>query len=134
MDEEFWLPGEQRDVRGFQFKMLPRAFRLRDKDCIDEVFRRGKALMGRTIILKFLPNQASATQIAVLVGKKISNKSTARNRIRRRLQELVRLEIDSLPHGIDLLVIARTLKLRDINFGHLMEEFRELTQRISSRS
>jgi ribonuclease P protein component len=112
--------------------MLPRASRLRAKDQIDQVFRKGRAVMGHTIILKFIQNQLSTTQVAVLVGKKISNKATARNRIRRRLQEIVRLKIDLLPSGIDLLVIARTLKLRDISFTELINEFENLSKKVLS--
>jgi len=114
--------------------MLSRKFRLRKKEEISRIFQRGSFVSGHDFVFKFLPNKSSQIRVAVIIGKKLCKSAVARNRIRRRLREVVRLNFDSLPTGFDLLVIARTLDLREINFTKLNQDFLTLVQKWISKN
>jgi ribonuclease P protein component len=115
--------------------MLKKEFRLRKKEEVDAVFRKGKVVSVDSLILKFIPNGLPHSRVAVLVGKKISNKAAQRNRIRRRLREIARMHSDKIPAGYDLLLIARSLKLREINFQEITQNFLTLiTKWINKKS
>ena len=110
--------------------MLSRKFRLRQKDDVNRVFKEGRSAASRELALKFLPNKEGKTRVVILVGKKLHKSAVARNRIRRRLREVARLNYEKLPQGIDLLVVARTVKLREMEFGELTQKYLQLVKRI----
>ncbi len=110
--------------------MLSKEFRLRKKEDVDQVYRKGKSVSVSELAFRFLPNDLESTRIAVLVGKKLSNKANQRNRVRRRLREVARLNLSKIPAGFDLLIIARDLKLREINFGDLTKLFLSVASRL----
>jgi ribonuclease P protein component len=110
--------------------LLSREFRLRSKADIGRVFRQRRFLVNRDLIIKFLPNTKSNSRVAFLVGKKIVKSAVVRNRIKRRLREVARLNLTKIPTGFDLLVIARTVRLREINFGELTQSFLYLIKKI----
>lgn len=59
------------------------------------------------LVLYAAPNEAGPSRIGVSVGKRVSRSAVARNRVRRRLREAVRLRYDDLAAGYDLLFVAR---------------------------
>ncbi len=102
--------------------MLARSLRLTEKSDVDRVFRRGRSVAGLQFAFKYLPNSTNSTRVAVLVGTKLAKKAVHRNRIKRRLREIMRLHWAKVPQGIDLLIIARDLKLRDTDYAALTEQ------------
>jgi ribonuclease P protein component len=112
--------------------MLHRKYRLTRKADVDRVFRRGRSVSGQDLALKFLPNNASASRAAVLVGTKLSKKAVHRNRIKRRLREVLRLHFERVPAGIDLLVIARSIKLRDAEFERITAAVVDLLSKVKA--
>jgi len=111
--------------------MLPQSNRLRKKEDVDRVFRRGRPVNGGLLMIKSLGSDSSTPRVAVLVGKKLEKKAVHRNRIKRRLREVIRLHIDQLPAGRDLLIVARSSKIRDISWKKLVEDTLSLLSKIS---
>lgn len=66
--------------------MLPKINRLTKKKDFDSVFKKGKSLKGDFLICKILKNSLRETRIGFIVSKKISNKATMRNKIKRRMR------------------------------------------------
>lgn len=110
--------------------MLSSKFRLCKKAEVDAVFRRGTTIAISEFAFRFLPNTLDHSRVAVLVGKKLAKRAVDRNRIRRRLREIVRTNFDRIPPRLDLLVIARELKLREINFAEVTQKFLTLAAKI----
>jgi ribonuclease P protein component len=81
--------------------------RLTKREYFDKVYRHGKSSANHQFVLyyKAQPRQASF-RFGVSVSKKLGN-AVVRNRIRRVLKEIVRLNADRLPGGYDLILIAR---------------------------
>ena len=109
--------------------MFQNRFRLRKKSEVDHVFRRGKMISGGMVLLKFMPNRVAHVRVAILVGTKISKLAVQRNRIKRRLRESLQPLLLTLP-SVDLLVVARTLKIADVHFLELTKECELLLRKL----
>ena len=79
---------------------------LRRKDDFSSIYKRGKSIGERYIVLFYKRNGLSYNRIAFLASKKVGN-SVERNRARRLMKENYRLLKDNIKSGYDLIFIAR---------------------------
>jgi ribonuclease P protein component len=86
--------------------MLAKVNRLKKKKDIEKVFEKGKGFKEDFLILKIVKNDLENSRFAFVVPRKISKKATLRNKIKRRLRELVRLKIKKIKKGMDLVLLA----------------------------
>jgi len=86
--------------------MLAEINRLKQKKDIERVFRKGENFKEDFLILKLAKNSLNRARLAFVVSQKVSKKATLRNKIRRRLSELVRFKIKKIKKGIDVVVVA----------------------------
>lgn len=84
---------------------LATKYRLRKENDIKKVFSRGKTIKGGLFFIRFLENNLSNARIAIAVSKKISNKATKRNLIKRRINEAVEKKYLQ-KNGFDILIVA----------------------------
>lgn len=95
--------------------MVGRSHRFHGHTSLNYVYKRGAMVRGVSLSLKYCPNQKRQTyRVAVVVSKKVSKHAVVRNRIRRRIYEVVRQALDehSVPH--DLVLLAYDEKLADM--------------------
>jgi len=71
-----------------------------------KILREGKSVKEDLLVLKFIKNNFKKTRFAVSVSLKISKKATLRNKIKRRLRNLLGLKLPKIKRGTDLLLIA----------------------------
>lgn len=87
--------------------MLSRRYKLkRDKD-FKKVFEKGKYCQNNFIRLKYLKNELDFNRIAVVVGAKIVKKAVERNLIKRRTEEIIRLNWQNLKRGFDVILLIQ---------------------------
>jgi len=87
--------------------MLPKENRLkRDKDFTALFSRKTKGIFGTYIGAKLKKNDLAVFRAAVVVGTKISKKAVVRNRLRRQVREVLRLNLAKLKPGYDLVLIV----------------------------
>lgn len=86
--------------------MLPRKNRLKRKKEFERVFKEGETKKEDFLFLKWLKNNLPISRFGFVVSRKISRKATQRNKIRRRLREIVRLKIPKIKKGIDGILVA----------------------------
>lgn len=86
--------------------MLAKINRLKKKKDFEKVFRKGKGIKEDFLYLKFVKNNLKISRFGFIVSKKISNKAVIRNKIRRRLSEIIRLKMLVAKKGIDVVVVA----------------------------
>ncbi|UUZ91306.1 ribonuclease P protein component [Paenibacillus sp. P25] len=81
--------------------------RLTKREYFDKVYRRGKSAANHQFVLYYMVQpQQQSFRLGVSVSKKLGN-AVVRNRIRRMLKEIVRLNASRIPGGYDLILIAR---------------------------
>jgi ribonuclease P protein component len=85
---------------------LKREYRLRRRDRFEEIRRQGKCWTHRLLVLCLLPNDLPASRFGFSVSKRVGN-AVVRNRVRRRLREIVRLRLPAVAPGWDVVLIAR---------------------------
>jgi len=85
--------------------MLAKKYRLSKTRDIEAVAKKGQKLFTPILMLKFLPNKLDYSRVAVIVSKKVSNKAVVRNRIRRVLNEIVRINFNQIKPGFDILIL-----------------------------
>jgi ribonuclease P protein component len=78
------------------------------KDCdFRKVYKHGKSFANRYLVMYILENKSDSSRIGISVSKKVGNAIT-RNKIRRRIKEAYRLNIDeNVKNGYDIIFIAR---------------------------
>ncbi len=71
--------------------MIPKLFRFHRRGSLNFVYRKGRTVRGEFMSLRYVQSRSKDYRLAVVVSKKVSKSAVVRNRIRRRIYEVVRL-------------------------------------------
>lgn len=85
----------------------PKENRFKERKSFALVLRKGRTIKGKFLILKFIENSLKKSRFGFIVSKKISKKATDRNKLKRRISEIVRIKIKEIKKPIDAVFIAR---------------------------
>jgi ribonuclease P protein component len=88
--------------------MLKQKFRLKNKKDFDNVYKKGRKAASRFFLIKVKSNQKDISRIGFVVSKKIVSKIVLRNKLKRKMREAIRLLIDKIKPGYDIIIIATT--------------------------
>lgn len=86
---------------------MNRRYRLREPARFREARRAGKSWTNSLLVLCVLPNGLSQCRFGFSVSRQLGN-AVRRNRVRRRLREIVRLHLAVIGPGWDVVIIARS--------------------------
>jgi ribonuclease P protein component len=87
--------------------MLSKKHRIQKKKDIERIFKEGKSFREGFLVLKTAKNNLNIARFGFIVSQKISKKANVRNKIKRRLREMVRLKMKSVwGSGTDNLFIT----------------------------
>jgi ribonuclease P protein component len=75
------------------------------------MYQRGKSSVNSFLVLYIRPNRFGHNRLGVTVSAKLG-KAVVRNRIRRRLREIWRLNDGQLKQGYDMVLVARGRSVR----------------------
>lgn len=81
------------------------------------VYARGKSAVSPRTVIYCRKNRRDQNRVGFTVSRKLGNAVT-RNRVRRRLREIMRLNASSVRQGYDLILVARTRAV-DADYGKL---------------
>lgn len=108
------------------FDMLSKKNRFHGHDSLRYVFKNGRTARAGIMTVKTVVNpRRRHSRFAVVVSKKVIKSATGRNRIRRRLYELLRQDMPKIKSPHDTVVIVTSSEVRDMPFPDLQ---RTLTQ------
>lgn len=107
--------------------MLTREYRLRKKYQFNYVYRAGKSLASKNLILYFCPSKNKNVKVGISVSKKLGN-AVVRNRTKRRIREIVMPFLEKLKPNFNLIVIAKESS-KDANFAELGAQFEMLLKK-----
>jgi len=86
--------------------MLSKKNRLKKKKDFEKVFRNGKGFKKDFLYLKTINNKNGLIRFGFVVSKSFSKKAVIRNKIKRRLSEIVRLELPKIKKGTDAVIMV----------------------------
>lgn len=83
--------------------MIAAAHRFHGRHSLRYVYQRGKTVRDHELALRFVYNdRCKAYRVAVVVSRKVSKSAVVRNRIRRRIYEIVRTHAERIAGPYDL--------------------------------
>ena len=106
--------------------MLNRKYRFHSRGGVKYVYNHGKTIRSPKISLVFVKNTRAFTRMAVVVSKKVDKTAVGRNRIRRRIYEALRINIEKIPKGYDYIFVVYSRDLAKIKFSKLEKILGEL--------
>lgn len=86
--------------------MLIRKYKLKKDNDFKKVFKQGKYYQEDFIKIKALKNDLKISRFGLMIGLKISKKATQRNKIRRQMEEIIRLNLSQLKPGLDIVILV----------------------------
>ena len=103
--------------------------RLKKKKDFEGVFKKGKAVKGNFLFVRYLKNNLEFPRFAFVVSSRVSKKAVVRNRIRRALSEAARSELKNVQPR-DIIMIADK-KIADISRENMIQDTRLVLTKIS---
>lgn len=97
---------------------------------LNHIFRRLYATSGQAngyLVLYARPNRLGINRVGITAGKKLGH-AVVRNRVRRRLREVYRINEDKFQPGWDIVIVARS-KAVDAPFDKLVKGYLALAKK-----
>jgi len=116
--------------------MLGAKYRFHSRGGVQATLKRGKTERGEKLSVVWAKNSRKGTRFGVVVGKKVLKSAVGRNRIRRRVYEIVRgwLKEQEVKNGvlpqIDALVVVYAADFREMEHGAFREQLWALLDKI----
>lgn len=80
--------------------------RLRKQTEVQKVVKTGKSVFDPVCGIRFLKNELPDSRFAVVVGTKVSKSAVKRNRVRRQYREILRLNLENIKKGFDIVLFT----------------------------
>lgn len=96
-------------------------YRLKKNKDFRRVYNHGRSYADRRLILYLSKNNYGGTRIGFSVSKKVG-KAVIRNKVRRKLKEISRLNREKIKKGFDVIIIARPV-VADCTYREMEKSF-----------
>ncbi|MBR3320158.1 ribonuclease P protein component [Candidatus Saccharibacteria bacterium] len=108
--------------------MLSKEYRFHSRGGVKYVYRHGKTIRRPELSLTFCENERGKTRFAVVVSKKVLKTAVGRNRIRRRIYEAIRLDLDKFKKPRDYIFVIYNRSIENLPFNELQKTLRSLIE------
>jgi len=107
--------------------MLSFAYRFHGHGSLRYVYKNGQAIRSHLITVKYTSNpHRKNSRFAVVVSKKVHKSAVGRNRIRRRIYEIIRHELPDFPSAHDVVVMVFSSEVLSLPTEELTETIKQL--------
>ena len=107
--------------------MLKRINRLKKRYQFNYVYRAGEHFSSEHIVLYVVASKTKNIKVGLAVTKKIGH-AVVRNRVRRRLREVIKSQIPNLKQTFNIIIVARE-NITSASFEKLSIEFTKLLKK-----
>ena len=102
--------------------MISRRHRFHGHNSLNFVYRHGRTVRGSLLTVKYALNDRHGDyRVAVVVSKKVSKSAVMRNRIRRRIYEIIRLHEAAIDRPYDIVLTVFHERLAAMPSSELAE-------------
>lgn len=108
---------------------LPRKQRLFGSG-IKEVLKKGNSISSELFNIKFVPIGAAPSKFSVITSLRVSKKAATRNKIRRRIGEIIRFDTPKTRRGYFIVITVKPTAV-DKEFKDLKENLTNILNRIN---
>ena len=108
--------------------MLNKKYRFHSRGGVRFVYKNGKTIRRGKASLVVCENARGFTRIAVVVSKKVMKTAVGRNRIRRRVYEILRKNFELVPKGRDYIFVIfskEVMEMPNVELEKLLGELFE---------
>lgn len=109
--------------------MLAKKYRLTKEKDFSLIFKKGKRIFGRYLSVSYLPTGLPDSRFAVVVANKISKKATKRNTVKRKIREIIRLNLKTISPVGDFVINVLSTGL-DADYAVLEKDFLQVIKKI----
>lgn len=107
--------------------MLSQKYRFHGHGSLRYLHKNGQTVRDRTLLLKYIENtKRPRSRVAVVVGKKVAKSAVKRNRIRRRIFEIIRLHFHEIKPNHDMVFTVFTVDLMMMPYPELEKHVLDL--------
>lgn len=108
--------------------MLNKKYRFHSRGGVRNVYRTGKTIRNNKMSLVFVDNPRNYTRVAVVISKKVEKSAVDRNRVRRRIYEIIRKNFDLLPKNKDYIFVVYSHDVIKMKASELEKSIGELVK------
>lgn len=110
--------------------MISQKHRFHGQKGITRVYRQGLTVRGMQMSLKYLRNRRTKDfRAAIVVSRKVHKSAVVRNRIRRRLYEIVRELSSQIKLPFDMVIVVYSEDLSNVEYDLLRSELKAMLEK-----
>jgi ribonuclease P protein component len=114
--------------------MIGRAHRFHGYGSLKRAYQQGRSVRSSQVNLRFVARASDRPyRVAVVVSRKVNKSAVVRNRIRRRIYELVR-QANNVPAATDLVFTVFSDQLAELDSAQLATTIADLLQKAGQAS
>ena len=107
--------------------MISSKYRFHGYGSLNYLHRNGKTVRGKMMVARFIPNpHRELPRFAVVVSKKVYKSAVKRNRIRRRIYEIIRQSIKPDSPTLDVMINVYSPEVLNLSDKELNQQIHEL--------
>ncbi len=110
--------------------MLAVKNRIHGRNVFLRIFKSGKTIRSKYMNLNYSPIRGKHFKVAVIVSRKVSKKAVIRNRIRRRIYELIRQEFTDYANGYNLIFTVFSNELAVLKTSELKKIIEDILKKV----
>jgi ribonuclease P protein component len=103
-------------------RFFPKCTHIKKARDFREVFSKGEFFGGGYFKIGVLRNSLNYTRFGICVPKGTTRKATARNRLKRQIREVIRLNKDKVKQGFDIVLVLRVNRPKSNSGAHFDSE------------
>lgn len=101
--------------------MLAKEYRINSSRDYNNIYKNGKKVSGRYIIVYILDNECGFNRYGVVTSKKIGN-AVVRNKVKRQLRSIIKGNFDNVKTSHDIVIVGR-YKISGVKYDLLNKDF-----------
>ncbi len=106
----------------------PAKARIKKREDFVRLQEGGNKASARNLLLIYLPSSLSESRFGIVVTRRLDQRAVVRNRVRRKIREVLRLNRSRLKGSFDILIIARR-GIESCTFQEIEKQILDLMRR-----